>query len=250
MLCIDGSGKQGKGGRGIQKWVIVMKYLSKELQELLSKQMLDAPTLEECMQCEPSGGMSHHCCKTPGFAIYENIQLIYSEYISHLWEVVPFGNNNLSMEQFIQFYFTQVIFTSTVAEDRVLLKLYFPKIIDHTLITDDTTGKVHLFGPRIMPDADLDLFVSFPDDFTSFYAKRNYERPTNQGCVFLQRGEDFHIKHSKGCLLQADSLTKQITTKPIDCVSFNCKLRDSEKEKEQKTIIYFGELLMQFGTVL
>jgi len=41
-----------------------------------------------------------------------------------------------------------------------------------------------------------------------------------------------------------------MTTKPIDCVSFNCKLKDSEKEKEQKTAIYFGELLLQFGTFL
>lgn len=227
-----------------------MKYLSEELQILLSKQMQDAPTLEDCIQCKPSGGISHHCCKTPGFAVYENIQLIYSEYVNHLWEVVPFGNKGLSMDQFLQFYFTQVIFTSIIAEERVLLKLYFPKIIDHIYITDDTTGKVHQFGPRIMADADLDLFVTFPNDFHDFYAKRNYERPTNQGCVFLQRGKDLHIEHSKGCLLQADNLTKQITTKPIDCISFNCKMKDSEKDKKEKTIIYFGELLMQFGAFL
>ena len=227
-----------------------MNYLSKELQTLLSKQIKNAPTLEECITCEPSGGISHHCCRTPGFAIHENIQLIYAKYVNHLWEAVPFGNKNLSIDQFIQFYFTQVIFTSMIAGDKVLLKLFFPKIIDCTIITDDTTGKMHPFGPRIMPDTDLDLFVSFPDDFYDFNAKRNYERPTNQGCVFLLRGEDFNIKHSKGCLLQADNQTKQITTKPIDCISFNCKLRDSEKEKEQKTITYFGELLIHFGTVL
>lgn len=227
-----------------------MKYLSEELQELLSKQMKAAPTLEECIKCEPSGGISHHCCRTPGFAIYENIQLVYSEYINHLWEAVPFGNKNLSIDQFIQFYFTPVIFASILAGKKVLLKLFFPKIIDHKIITDDTTGKMHPFGPRTMPDADMDLLVSFPDDFYDFYAKRNYERPTNQGCVFLRREEDFQIKHSKGCLLQADSSTTRITTKPIDCVSFNCKLRESEKEKGQKTVIYFGELFMQFGTVL
>jgi hypothetical protein len=115
------------------------------------------------------------------------------------------------------------------------------------MITDDTTGKMHLFGPRIMPDVDMDLFVSFPDDFYGFYTKRNVERPTSQGCVFLQRGEDFHIKHSKGCLLHADDSAKQITTKPIDCVSFNCKLKQSEKDNQQRTITYFGELFMQFG---
>jgi hypothetical protein len=249
VLCIDGSGEQGKGDRGTQKWGIVMTYLSKELQELLSKQIRDAPTLEDCIKCEPSGGISHHCCKTPGFAVYENIQLIYSEYVNHLWEAVPFGNKNLSIDQFLQFYFTQVIFTCIIAEDRVSLKLYFPKIIDHAIITDDTTGKMHVFGPRIMPDADLDLFVSFPDDFYDFYTKRNVERPANQGCVFLRRGENLQIKHSKGCLLHADDSAKQITTKPIDCVSFNCKLKVSEKENQQRTITYFGELLMQFGMV-
>ena len=227
-----------------------MKYFSNELHELLSKQMSDAPTLEDCMKCEPSGGISHHCCRTPGFALYENIQLIYSEYVNRLWKAVPFGNKHLSIDQFIQFYFTQVIFTSIIAGDKVLLHLFFPKIIDNTIITDDTTGKMHLFGPRIMPDTDMDLFVSFPDDFYDFNTKRNYERPANQGCVFLMRGEDFNIKHSKGCLLQADNQTEQITTKPIDCISFNCKLRDSEKDKEQKTITYFGELLIQFGTIL
>lgn len=227
-----------------------MTYLSKTLQELLSKQTKNAPTLEECMKCEPSGGISHHCCRTPGFAMHENVQLIYSEYVNHLWEAVPFGNKNLSFDQFMQFYFTQVIFTSIIGRDKVLLKLYFPKIIDYTVIPDDTTDKMHIFGPRIMPDADLDLLVSFPDDFHNFYTKRNYERPTNQGCVFLQRGEDFQIKHSKGCLLHAEGSTERITTKPIDCVSFNCKLKDSEKEKEQKTAIYFGELLLQFGTFL
>ena len=231
-------------------WVIAMKYFSKELQEFLSEQMREAPTLEDCMKCEPSGGISHHCCRTPGFALYENIQLIYSEYVNRLWKAVPFGNKHLSIDQFIQFYFTQVIFTSIIAGDKVLLKLFFPKIIDNTIITNDTTGKIHLLGPRIMPDADLDLIVSFPDDFYDFYTKRNYERPTNQGCVFLLRGDDFHIKHSKGCLLQADSLTKQITTKPIDCVSFNCKLKESEKDNQQRIITYFGELLMQFGMVL
>ena len=227
-----------------------MTYLSKELQVLLSKQIRDAPTLEDCIKCEPSGGISHHCCKTPGFAVYENIQLIYSEYVNHLWEAIPFGNENLSIDQFLQFYFTQVIFTSIVAEDIVLLKLYFPKIIDYTMVKDDTTGKMHQFGPRIMPDADLDLIVSFPDEFHSFYSKRNYDRPTNQGCIFLRREKEFQIEHSKGCLLHADGPAKWITTKPIDCVSFNCKLNDSEKEQEQKTIIYFGELLMQFGMVL
>jgi hypothetical protein len=137
-----------------------------------------------------------------------------------------------------------------IGREKVLLKLYFPKIIDYTVIPDDTTDKVHVFGPRIMPDADLDLMVSFPDDFHSFYTKRNYNRPTNQGCVFLHREENFLIKHSKGCLLHAEGSTERITTKPIDCVSFNCKLKDSEREKQEKTAIYFGELISQFGIFL
>jgi hypothetical protein len=131
-----------------------------------------------------------------------------------------------------------------------LLKLYFPKIIDYTVIPDDTTDKMYIFGPRIMPDADMDLIVSFPDDFHNFYTKRNTDRSTNQGCVFLYRGEDFQIKHSKGCLLHAEGSTERITTKPIDCVSFNCKLKDSEREKQEKTAIYFGELISQFGIFL
>ena len=227
-----------------------MKYLSNTLQELLIKQTKDSPTLEECIKCEPSGGIPHHCCKTPGFAVYDNIRLIYSEYVNHLWEALPFGNQNLSMDQFIQFYFTPVVFTSLLDEKKVMLKLFFPKIIDYTSITDDTAGQTHRFGPRIVSDADLDLFVSFPDDFNTFFAKRNYERPTNQGCVFLKRGEDFQITKSKGCLLHSDDSTKRITTKPIDCVSYNCRLKDSEKEKEKKIIIYFGELLLQFGTIV
>ena len=227
-----------------------MKYLSNTLQELLSKQTKDSPTLEECLKCEPSGGIPHHCCKTPGFAVYENIRLIYSEYVNHLWEAVPFGNQNLNMDQFIQFYFTPVVFTSLFDENKVMLKLFFPKIIDYTIIADDKTGKAHRFGPRIVSDADLDLLVSFPDDFNTFFAKRNYERPTNQGCVFLKRGEDFQITNSMGCLLHTGDSTKQLTTKPIDCVSYNCRLRDSDKEKEKKVIIYFGELLLQFGTVV
>jgi len=227
-----------------------MTYLSKTLQELLSKQTENAPTLEECIKCEPSGGISHHCCRTPGFAVYENIRLIYSEYTSHLWEAVPFGNKHLSFDQFMQFYFTPVIFTSIMGNDKVLLKLYFPKIIDYTVISNDTTDQTHIFGPRIMPDADLDLLVSFPDDFHKFYTKRNIERPANQGCVFLHRGKDFQIKHSKGCLLHAEGFTERITTKPIDCVSFNCKLDNSNREKEQKTAIYFEELILQFGTFL
>jgi hypothetical protein len=212
--------------------------------------MRGAPTLAECITCAPSGGISHHCCKTPGFAVYENISLIYSQYVNRLWEIIPFGNKNLNIDQFLQFYFTAVIFATTIGEDKVLLKLYFPKIVDYTAITDEATGKIHLFGPRIMPDADMKLFVSFPDDFYDFYSKRNVETSTNQGCVFLQRGEDFHIKDSKGCLLQADNLTERVTTKPIDCISFNCKLKESEKENQLRTITYFGELFMQFGTVL
>ena len=227
-----------------------MTYLSKTLQELLWKQTKNAPTLEECIKCEPSGGISHHCCRTPGFAVYENVRLIYLEYVNHLWEAPPFGNKHLSFDQFMQFYFTPVIVTSIMGNEKVLLKLYFPKIIDYMVVPDDSTDKMHIFGPRIMPDADLDLLVSFPDDFHNFYTKRNIERPANQGCVFLHRGKDFQIKHSKGCLLHAEGSTERITTKPIDCVSFNCKLEDSDREKEEKTAIYFGELILQFGTFL
>jgi hypothetical protein len=227
-----------------------VKYLSDTLQELLAKQTRNAPTLEECVKCEPSGGIPHHCCRTPGFAVYENIELIYSKYVDHLWEDVPFGNKNFSIEQFIQFYFTQVIFTSIIAGDKILLKLFFPKIIDQLMIENNTTGSIILFGPRIMPDADLDLIVSFPEDFHRFYTKRNYDRPTNQGCIFLKREKNFQIEHSKGCLLHVDGSAKRITTKPIDCVSFNCKLNDSDKEKGEKIILYFGELLLEFGTIL
>lgn len=225
-----------------------MTYLSEPLQKLLSRQMAEAPTLEECRRCEPSGGISYHCCRTPGFALYENIELIYSEFVSRLWEVIPFGNKNLDINQFIQFYFTEVLFLSTVGEKNLSLTVYFPKILDYALLRDVNSSRTIQAGPRIVPDADLDLLVRFPDDLETFYTKRNYNRPTNQGCVFLERGEEPLIQNCKGCLLHTEALSTQLTRKPIDCLSFTCKLRESEEEKQRRIAAYFGELFLQFGT--
>lgn len=171
-----------------------MIQYSERLQIVLTKQQTGAPTLEECMRCEPSGGVPHHCCKTPGFAVFENVELIYEKYIDRLWELVPFGNKDLTIEQFIQLYFSLVNMISSIDGKNVMLKLYFPKIIDYTALTNELTGKTHEAGPRIMPDADLDLILRLPEDFADFYSKRNTDRPGNQGCVFLRRGGEPLIK--------------------------------------------------------
>jgi hypothetical protein len=224
------------------------RHFSEPLQKFLTVQMEGAPSQEECMRCEASGGIPHHCCKTPGFAVYENIRLIHKEYIRDLWKAIPFAIKNIDIEQFIQLYFTEVVLISAIQKKNVLLKLYFPKIIDYRTLTNGMTGKVHSAGPRIMPDADLDLIVRLPEDFDRFNAKRNHENPTNQGCVFLQRGRDFSIQNCRGCLLHSDNLASHVTTKPIDCISFNCKQKDNAEEKEKRLALYFSELLLQFGT--
>lgn len=212
------------------------------------KQKTNAPTLEECMRCEPSGGIPHHCCRTPGFAVFENIELIYEKYVNQLWESVPFGNKNLDIEQFIQLYFTLVTMISSIDGKNVMLKLFFPKIIDYTTLTNELTGKIHKAGPRIMADADLDLVLRLPEDFMDFYSKRNYDRPGNQGCVFLKRGEEPLIQNCMGCLLHTKGPISEISPKPIDCISFNCKLALGKEEREEMVAMYFYELLKQFGT--
>lgn len=40
----------------------------------------------------------------------------------------------------------------------------------------------------------------------------------------------------------------EVGPKPIDCISFNCRLALSQEEREEMLAMYFYELLKQFGT--
>ncbi len=224
-----------------------MQDLPAPLQKILFKQMSQAPSLEECKRCAISGGIPHDCCRTPGFAIYENVQLIYEEYVKHLYKSLPFGNEHWNINEFIQFYFSEVTFLYSLDGRNVLLRVYYPKVVDCESLTNDQTQKPHQIGPRIMPDTDLNLIVLIPYDFNNFFAKRDSKRATNQGCVFLERRSDFLINNANGCLLHSENLTTHITSKPINCIYFNCKLKEDESTKQEKTVNLFKELFRHFG---
>jgi len=165
-----------------------------------------------CDQCNSA------CCNGPGFALFENIEIIYEKYISgtllrsdYIFEV------NLSLSQFIFKYFDR-----TIINGRLLV--FFPK----TIATDNS-------------------LISIPP--YSYWEARNYlfRRQSSNGCIFLNKKQNKNDYTNNYCILHNANHDNDITEKPMDCLFLYCKgVRNVVNPTTTETTYWFSLLDYSF----
>jgi Fe-S-cluster containining protein len=141
------------------------------------------------------------CCYGPGFAILENVELIYQAYVAdklirddHVFEP------GLTLSQFIYKYFDRVVFKGDFL-------VFFPKFFS-------ANGELLSIPPW------------------NYYDAREYvrKRHGSNGCVFLRKKQDENDPSANSCILHDDNFDKEITKKPIDCLFLHCSASGSIAE--------------------
>ncbi len=133
------------------------------------------------------------CCKGPGFALLENLELIFKNYREgKLNDAEHNFENGLDFKDFTYRYFDRVVFNGKLC-------VFFPKTISKE-----------------------NILQSIPP--WNYYEARKYitDRNVSTGCIFLKRRfnrEDFTPNH---CILHTNDFSINITAKPIDCLFLNC----------------------------
>lgn len=158
---------------------IIPDFISSRVEESFSSKV--------CENCSSS------CCRGPGFALLENIELIYQEYqkgnlIRKDYSFLP----DLTFCAFIDTYFDKVVFHNT-------LITFFPKTLrnDNTLITTPPW---------------------------QYYEARDYLHSIEgkNGCIFLEQKYSPESISNK-CILHSPD-NDIISKKPIDCSFLTCSL--------------------------
>ncbi|MBI9056039.1 MAG: hypothetical protein JEY96_19615 [Bacteroidales bacterium] len=159
-----------------------------------------------------------HCCTGPGFAIYENIKIIYDKYQTGVLirESLVF-KRGLTFEQFIYEYFDRVAFQngSFIA--------FFPKTI-----------------------SDRGELISVPP--WNYYESRKYlqSRDGRHGCIFLKKNFSVN-QNDNGCLLHHNQNTDEISAKPIDCLFLQCSPNKQQiKPTSAESSLWFSLLDFHF----
>lgn len=165
------------------------------------------------------------CCYESGFALRENVDLIYRKYNAGLLIRSDYKfKDNLSYDDFIRIYFDVISFSN------LNLSLYFPRHVaydDVALVIDPV-----------------------PDQNYWDYRHRILSDPINEnkGCIFLNNkliADDAQPTH---CILHDPSKTDFIYEKPIDCILLSCNsLNRVVPLSNQDTETYFKILSKHFG---
>ncbi len=161
-----------------------------------------------CNQC------NSNCCKGPGFAIFDNVKLIYEKYQKSLLLRSDFEfEKGLSLSQFIFKYF-----------DRAVLN-----------------GKLLVFFPKVL--SENDELVAIPP--WNYWQARDYifKRKKTFGCIFLNKKKiegDFSTNY---CILHNDSVMTEVTEKPIDCLFLYCKgIRKIVNPSQSESNLWFSTI--------
>jgi len=172
-----------------------------------------------CNTCQNS------CCFESGFAIKQNVELIYKKYqngdlIRTDYKFKP----DLHYEDFVRIYFDVIHLPS------INLTLYFPRHIAYD---------------------DVALIINPNPDKPYWEHRHNILRePANEckGCIFLESKISQSDSKAKRCILHNSELEDYIYEKPIDCILLSCDsqnrvIKPTAKESEQ----YFEILSRYFG---
>lgn len=139
-----------------------------------------------CLACNSS------CCNGPGFAILENVTMIYELYM----------NDKLTRSDYI-------------FEKGLSFCCFVFKYFDITVIND----KLLVFFPKMI--SDKDRLITVPP--WNFWQSRDYiiKREKSYGCIFLKKKQLENDTSPNYCLLHNGS-TNELSEKPIDCLFLQC----------------------------
>lgn len=192
----------------------MLSELPPKITRLIQKHHRGGVTPADCLAC------SSACCSHSGFAILENVQLIYELYqAGHLRRedfVFEFG---LSFRDFVFKYFDVTC--------RVTGRWLWQK----TLLT---------FYPRSITGDNRLIVVPRAGSYCYVRSDLFDENPwLNKGCVFLSKKvpnwpED-DGDASRYCLLHAPKSPTHLSAKPIDCVFYTCNTPIDSKIPSSKT---------------
>lgn len=159
------------------------------------------------------GSCSSPCCTQGGFAIYENLPLIYARYQNGILKRADYNfDEGLSFRDFVFKHFDLTIReTGRGAEKREILLFHMKSISSEGhLITIPAVGEYYEVRSQLFSDNPW----------------------INQGCVFLSQkypilteeeaDPDAEDETPRRCLLHDSKSGVQLTAKPIDCVFFTC----------------------------
>jgi hypothetical protein len=170
----------------------------------------------DCSMCNGA------CCQGSGFAILENIVLIYDKYKRNDlkrdgYEFV----SGLSFQQFVNSYFDDCVINGG-------LKAFFPKTLSEN-----------------------NNLISIPP-FGSYWENRTYIKANNRwikhsGCIFLSKKFNDMDSKPNYCILHDKFADKEITAKPIDCVFLSCSaVKNTVNPTLNETSVWFSLLNYSF----
>lgn len=149
-----------------------------------------------CQEC------SAICCVYGGFALLENVRLIYQKYLNGLLVRDDYEfRKKLSFKEFVCLYFDVPPFSPV-----------FPLFFHTKLITKDDKLISHSYY-------DINLYTGSPDGFET-------ENTRSAGCIFLSK--KIPVSHaddhdaSRHCILHDPESSSHLTAKPIECVFHTC----------------------------
>lgn len=174
-----------------------------------------------CTTCTDS------CCYESGFAIKENVELIYRKYQSKTLIRNDYHfKENLSYEEFTHIYF------DIIRLNAFNITLYFPRHVaynDVALIID--------------PPTDRDYWE---------YRHSILSDPINEnkGCIFLSNKLVIGSNITSKCILHDSTKSDYIYEKPVDCILLSCNSMNRVVPlSAQSNQDYFLLLSREFGTI-
>lgn len=162
--------------------------IPKPILELINSRKPAISSSELCDSC------NSNCCSGPGFAIYENVLLIYEKYLDGALKRIDFEfKHGLSFEEFIYEYFDRISFQN---------------------------GSLIVFFPKTLTDSGE--LLSVPP--WNYYNSRDYlqNRYGKRGCIFLRKNIKVN-ENDNGCLLHREDKNEELYAKPIDCQFLQCQ---------------------------
>jgi hypothetical protein len=185
--------------------------IPEQIRQFLKKREKYNFSSENCKKCNAG------CCSGPGFAILENVLLIYNKYISGL-----IVREDYKLEQKLDF-------------KNFILK-YFDRVLLH--------NRLLVFFPKILNNNEL---IAIPP--WNYFGAREYitKRVKSNGCIFLNK--KLHKGSNTGhyCILHDDNLNNIVSTKPIDCTFLICsKDKKVINPSEDETLLWFSMLNYYF----
>lgn len=183
----------------------------------------------DCVTCSSS------CCAHPGFAILENVEVIYELYregelVRTDYEFPP----GMSFREFVMEYFD---------------------VYRHDVAGTDPVESIVFFHMRSLSADGHTISIPPMATIADYHRAREAifrANPwMNTGCIFLSHQlkgwPDEDGVAERHCTLHSAEAGTQLTAKPIDCVFHTCNTpRDARKPNQEQSEAWFAELAQQW----